>query len=76
LALRAFFCAGFLAAPVLAQGYDTMASAPDPTDFVKHTDTGLTLLGTPLRGGGSVGDTCGHRRLRFVPGTIGGEIQR
>ena len=38
---------------MLAQGYDTMASAPDPTDFVKHTDTGLTLLGTPLRFGGA-----------------------
>jgi len=29
-----------------------MASDPDPRDFVNRADTGLTLLGTPLRFGG------------------------
>jgi mannan endo-1,4-beta-mannosidase len=58
----------FLLAPLLhppaahAQGYATMASAPDPTDFVKHTDTGLTLLGTPLRFGGADVSWLGLRR--------------
>ena len=39
-----------------------MASAPDPTDFVKHTDTGLTLLGTPFRFGGADIAWLGLRR--------------
>ncbi len=51
-----------MAPPARAQAYDTMASAPDPTDFVKHTDTGLTLLGTPLRFGGADIAWLGLRR--------------
>jgi hypothetical protein len=43
-----------LAGPVSAQtAYPDMASEPDPTSFVKRTDTSLTLLGVPLRFGGA-----------------------
>jgi hypothetical protein len=50
-----------------AQTYTTMASAPDPTDFVKHTDTGLTLLGTPWRFGGADIVWLGLRRDGSAP---------
>ncbi len=62
LALFAFIVLVLLAQAARAQGYATMASAPDPTDFVKHTDTGLTLLGTPLRFGGADIAWLGLRR--------------
>jgi len=35
------------------QTYPDLASEPDPTSFVKRTDTSLTLLGVPLRFGGA-----------------------
>jgi hypothetical protein len=44
-----------------------MASAPDPTDFVKHTDTGLTLLGAPFRFGGADIFWLGLRRDGSAP---------
>ncbi len=37
---------------VRAQSYATMAGAPDPADFVRRTDSQMTLLGRPLRFGG------------------------
>jgi hypothetical protein len=43
-------------APFIAgaqQQYPDMASEPDPAAFVKRADTGLTLLGDPLRFGGA-----------------------
>ncbi len=51
--LRVFMlCA--IAGPLHAQpAYPDMASEPDPTSFVKRTDTSLTLLGVPLRFGGA-----------------------
>jgi hypothetical protein len=59
------FCRAALAAaallllcalPVIAysqQQYPDMASEPDPGSFVKRADTGLTLLGDPLRFAGA-----------------------
>jgi mannan endo-1,4-beta-mannosidase len=51
--LLAAAAALLLTGPALAQappsGYDTMANAPNAGDFVKRADTGLTLLGNPLR---------------------------
>jgi mannan endo-1,4-beta-mannosidase len=62
LAFLFFLAALLLGTAASAQGYDTMAGAPDPTDFVKHTDTGLTLLGTPFRFGGADVVWLGLRR--------------
>jgi hypothetical protein len=62
LALLLLLAALVIGPPARAQGYATMASAPDPTDFVKHTDAGLTLLGTPIRFGGADVFWLGLRR--------------
>jgi mannan endo-1,4-beta-mannosidase len=57
-----WFCAARLAAVLAfcalcggagAQTYPDMASEPDPASFVKRADTGLTLLGNPLRFAGA-----------------------
>jgi mannan endo-1,4-beta-mannosidase len=53
--------------PVHAQPYPTMASEPDPAAFVKRTDTGLTLLGNPMRFGGFDIDWLGLRRDGAAP---------
>jgi hypothetical protein len=45
-----------------AQPYPTLASEPDPTSFVKRSETGLTLLGTPMRFGGADIEWLGLRR--------------
>ena len=45
-----------------AQGYPTMASAPDPGDFVKRADSSLILLGTPMRIAGADIPWLGLRR--------------
>jgi len=57
-----WFCAARLAAVLAfcalcggagAQTYPDMASEPDPASFVKRADSGLTLIGNPLRFAGA-----------------------
>jgi mannan endo-1,4-beta-mannosidase len=48
--------------PAGAQSYSTMAEQPDPASFVKRADTGLVLLGAPIRLGGADIPWLGVRR--------------
>ncbi len=60
----AALCLG-VAGQASAQPYDTMASEPNPRDFIKRAGTGLTLLGNPLR---VAGMNLGWAALRPNPG--------